>query len=148
VFHRLVTSPPDTEIDFTIEQRHFPFFLMGRTLRSGDVNLRVLSRLDSLDGATLAIREKAARPPQEFRVLDAPLTPLVPNSDGRIRQFDFVDETEHQTYSGIAPALVGTHVIKLTAAGLLAPDSSGIGGGAIDLEKLHDIIMEVGYGLA
>jgi len=40
------------------------------------------------------------------------------------------------------------HVIKLTAAGLLAPDPSGNGGGAIDPEKSHDIIFEVGYGLA
>jgi hypothetical protein len=151
VFHRLVTSPLDTDIDFTIEQRHLPFFLMGKPLKSGNVNLRALSSRASLAGATLAIREKAAPPPQEFRVLAAPPPPvlsIVPNNDSRMRQFDFVDVTVPQTYSGIARAIVGDHVIKLTAAGLLAPDPSGNGGGAIDPKKLHDIILEIGYGLA
>jgi hypothetical protein len=157
VFHRLVTSPPETEINFKIEQRHFPFFLMGRTLKSGDVNLRVLSRQPDLRGATLAIGEKAATASQEFRALTAslpPTPPVAPNSDGRMRQFDFVDAVDapeghspHQPYSGIATALVGEHVIKLAAAGLLAPDTPANGGGAIDPKKLHDIILEVGYGL-
>src|SRR6185437_7748194 len=55
VFHRLSTSPLGTEIDFTIDARHFPFFLIGKPLTANHAKLRILSPRLSLAGTTLAI---------------------------------------------------------------------------------------------
>ena len=49
--------------------------------------------------------------------------------------------------SGVAPVIVGDYVIQFKAAGPLAPNLPSTSRGAIDPENLHDIIIEVGYGL-
>ncbi|MGI9065930.1 MAG: hypothetical protein ACR2HX_05935 [Pyrinomonadaceae bacterium] len=153
VFHRLSTSPLNTEISFTIESRHFPFFLMGKTLKVDAATLRVISPLSSLagtgvttPGTKLAIRQKVEpSPPQGFR--DLLQTDVV---DGQgMRMFGFGDVLKKPTGpSGISSSLVGDYLIMLKMAGPLAPDSPGTGDGAIDPKKLHDIIIEVRYGLA
>lgn len=137
VFHRLSTSELGAEIGFTIESKHFPFFLMGRVLKTGAAKLRVLSPLGDLAGATLTIREKDLVPPLEVRTSVA-LALLTPEVTGRgIREFDLGSVQKDNQYSGITSALTGDYVIQLTAAGT----------DAIDPDQLYDIVLEIRYGL-
>jgi hypothetical protein len=155
VFHRLATSPPNTEIGFTIEARHFPFFLAGRSLNASRANLRVLSPLGRLGGTTTAgtttsgttfeIERKGMSSHLQVRVLEA--APLDDSNGQGIREFDFGNVLEDSQQRGIATALVGDYLIKLTDAGPLAPRSPSRSIGAVDPAKLHDILVEVGYSL-
>jgi hypothetical protein len=66
-----------------------------------------------------------------------------------MKEFDFGNVLSKQPADpgGIDPALVGEYVFVLRRAGLLAP-AQGEGTGPVDPEKLGDILIEVGYGLA
>ena len=164
VFHRLITSPPNTKIDFAIEARHFPFFLAGRALDAHHATLRVISPLSSLasttipgttttiPGTTFAIGEKV-EPSTEpvFMSVEASTPPLGEIHDMGLSAFELGSILGSLTASpsipGILATLNGNYLIMLTDAGPLAPDSAGTGMGAIDPTKLHDIILEIGYSL-
>jgi hypothetical protein len=151
VFHRLVTSQINTEIEFTIDARHVPFFLIGRPLNATHARLRVHSPLPSLAGTTLAIGQKPLPTTDGFRDLHVPAglsEPPMYQVDGRaMRVFDFGDVLENTT-PGIAATLLGTYVITLKVPGPLEPDPPNTGARAIDPSKLHDILLEIGYSLA
>ena len=153
VFSRLVGSPANTEITFSIEQRHFPFFLVGRALKATHASLKVISPLSSLatagdeTAAAFAIRQKVEpTPPRGFRDLKAQAG-TIPGEG--MKAFDFGDVLSRQAGEpgGITPDLLGEYLIVLRRAGPLAPDQ-GQGGRAVDPEKLHDVLITVGYGLA
>lgn len=139
VFHRLVTSP-GTAVDFTIEQRHFPFFLMGSELQVHYATLRAVSPLQSLAGTSLAVGTKV---PMNFKQLLAPPAPPEPPSyqvrGQAMRAFDFGDLLEGVTSPAIpviAATLFGSYAIKLTPTGPLEPSN------------IHDIFLEIGYSIA
>jgi hypothetical protein len=155
-FHRLVSSPVNTEITFSVEQRHFPFFLMGRALKATRATLRVISPLNTLatTGAatpvTFAIRQKVEPvPPRGFRELLAP-TGTGTGAGPGLKEFDFGNVLSKLPgeLGGIAPTLVEEYLIVLRRAGLLAPAQGTVVTAPVDPEKLHDILIEVGYGLA
>ena len=125
---------------------------MGKTLMAKTATLHVISPLrtlaaaDPIPGTRLAIRQKVEPVPlQDFRELPAP-TGFVA-SDAR-KDFDFGNVLSKLSTDagGIAPGLFGDYLIVLKVAGPLAPALPGTG--AIDPENLHDITIEVGYGLA
>ena len=67
-FHRLVNGPVNmTEVSLTIESRHFPLFLTGRSLKASTASLQVISSLPGLQGTTLAVGRKVAAPALQRR---------------------------------------------------------------------------------
>jgi len=150
VFHRLTTSARDTRVNFSIEPRHFLFFLMDRPFKASHANLRILSTLSSVEGATLAIGQKVASSETvAFRSVTA-AKPATNESHGQgVSAFDLGDVLQNlATPMGIAPTLHGDYVIKLVSPGLLAHNPPGSGIGAINGTKLHDILLEIEYSLA
>jgi len=152
-FRQLMSSPVNTEVTFALERRHFPFFLMGRPLKATRATLRVVSPLTVLatpgtQRATLSIRQKVEpEPPRGFRDLQAPTGTA---TGAGMKEFDFGNVLSKQAgeLGGIAPPLIGEYLIVLRRAGRLAPSQTAAGIGPIDSEKLHDILIQVGYGLA
>jgi len=148
-----MSSPVNTEVTFALERRHFPFFLMGRPLKATRATLRVVSPLTVLatpgsQPATLSIRQKVEpEPPRGFRDLQAPTGTA---TGAGMKEFDFGNVLSKQAgeLGGIAPPLIGEYLIVLRRAGRLAPSQTAAGIGPIDSEKLHDILIQVGYGLA
>jgi hypothetical protein len=65
-----------------------------------------------------------------------------------MKQFDFVKTPADQTYLGVGSGILGDYMIKLTAAGALAPGPGGNVAGAVDPAKLHDVIVKITYSLA
>ena len=145
VFHRLATSPLGTDIGFTLEARHFPFFLSGRTLKVGAARLRALSPLNNLGGAAMKLSEKTVPPALGVRTSQAPIAAVAGKG---MQEFDFGSVARNAEFSGIASALVGDYAIQLAASGPLAPAPAGTDGTPVDREKLYDIALEVRYCLA
>lgn len=158
VFYRLSNSPLKTEIEFSIDQRHFSFFLMGKTLRADTATLQIISPLQSLvgttgPGTTLAIKpKKEASPPLDFRSLSAPAKSDETVDGQMLRSFDFGDllpttPPSAPLPSGMNPEIVGDYVVKFTDAGPLAFTAPAAGSGPIDQSKLQDITLSISFGL-
>jgi len=149
-FHRLMNSPANTEATFSIESKHFPFFLGNRPLNTGSVELHVHSTLQDVAGARFAIGERtqpdAAEEPKTLN-LKAP-DPVLGAVAGPTKPFEFIKDPPDQDYKGVAAALLGKYMIKLTAAGKLARNAPGNAQGALDPEKLYDVLLEIRYSLA
>jgi len=148
VFHRLATSTLGTEIGFTIESRHFPFFLAGRPLKTGDANLRVITPLSTLAGAVLVVKEKALSQTSQIRSSAATTGPTHAVVGKGLREFELGSVKKTGGFSGVVPALIGDYTIQLTAAGPFASNAVAAGGGPIVRENLHDILLEIQYSLA
>ena len=139
VFHRLVTSPPGTEIEFALEPRHFPSFLDGRDrhLEAGSASLRILTQLRALPETALAIGRKAAVTPQPVKKVMAPDEP----ENGGVHDigvvlFEFDLGSVFKTpldEGGVSEDVVGSYVIKLET-GVVPQD-------------LKDIVLRIGYRL-
>jgi hypothetical protein len=144
-FHRLMHSPANTEVTFSIEARHFPFFLGSRPLAATSLELHALSTLQNVAGARLVIGERAdSSPAPKTTTFNAPAAnPAIVGE--QMKEFDFVKTPADQTYRGVASEILGDYMIKLTAAGALAP---GAGTNAVDPAKLHDVIVKITYTLA
>jgi hypothetical protein len=155
VFHRVLTSPLNTKVDFTIEERHFPFFLMGSLLEARLAKLHIISPLNSLRSTTpsvpnttwqIGMKKADSLEEPDFRTVEARSDALEGVS---LNDFDFGDILYSQaTPKGIAATVYGDYVIMLMVAGVLAPDSSDKNNGIIDPVKLHDIVIEIEYSLA
>ncbi len=144
VFYRLITSPLDTEVGFKIDQRHLPFFLLNRALKANALTVRFISPLASLEDSACAVGVGKPTEVTAFKEVKAPQPPANEVRGPGLSAFD-LETQAGSTELGIANLLIGDHVIKLTNAGPLAPDTPVAGGGAIDPGKLNDILLEVAY---
>ena len=48
VFHRLMTSPPGTEVTLALDERYFSMFLAGRALEARSASISILTPLEDL----------------------------------------------------------------------------------------------------
>jgi hypothetical protein len=147
VYYRLISSLVNTEVPFTIEPRHLPFFLGARPLGVSAAKLHVVSSLSTLNGFALGVGQKAttAGTTTNYRAVQAPAG----NASGALgkQDFDLGDVLQAGTNGGIAPSLYGDYLIKVTVSGPLAYQNPSVGAGAIDPQNLSDILLEINYGL-
>jgi hypothetical protein len=146
VFHRLVTSTPGTEVTLAIDARHFAVFLAGRELEARTASIAIVTPLEELAGASVALaRKPIATATAAFVTRVAPDLPTGGIEDG-LREFDCgsVFRTAPGG-AGVGPELVGDYIIKVEAAGALA---SAAAASSIDPSAVHDIVLRVGYRLA
>jgi hypothetical protein len=149
VFRRLMTNPLNTNVDLVVEDRHFPLFLKGHTLKAKTATVTALSSLNALASQaagkfTLALKQQNATPAQDFLELPAPSTP---GEGTTIKRFDFGNILKKAADpGGLALGVIGEYVLAVKASGPLAPAQAGQG--TVDSDKLRDILIEVTYGLA
>ena len=76
--------------------------------------------------------------------------PTETSANSGMHEFDFGDVLSRapEESSGIAPTLLGEYMIVLRVAGSLGSQPPGAAREMIDPELLHDILIDVGYGLA
>ena len=107
VYYRLISSLVNTEVPFTIEPRHLPFFLGARPLGVSAAKLHVVSSLSTLNGFALGVGQKAttAGTTTNYRAVQAPAG----NASGALgkQDFDLGDVLQAGTNGGIAPSLYG-----------------------------------------
>ena len=147
VYYPLISSPAKTEVPFTIEQRHMPFFLSARPLGVTIAKLHVISSLSTLNGLVIGIGEKVTDTTKttNYRTLQAGTG----NASGAFggQDFDLGDILQAGTNGGIATSLYGDYLIKIVNSGTLAFKNPPAGAGAIDPGSLSDILLEIDYGL-
>jgi hypothetical protein len=146
VFHRLLTSPPGTEVAFTLDERYFSLFLAGRELDARSASISILSPLDDLEGASIALARKPVPPATASYVSRSAAAQPSGDLPGGLREFDCgsVLRTPPDT-AGIPPEIVGSYLVKIVTAGAL----SGAGAAdAIAPDALRDVVLRVGYALA
>jgi hypothetical protein len=146
VFHRLLTSPPNTEVAFTLDERYFSLFLAGRKLEARAASVSILSPLDDLDGASIALARKPTPPASAAFVTVT--APTQPDGDlpGGLREFDCGSVlTTSPSNAGLPPEIIGTYLVKVASPGSLATAPPGA---ALSPDALRDVVLRVGYRLA
>ncbi len=127
VFHRLVSSPPNTEVGFSLESRHFPAFVQkrGRSLVATGAGLAVIAAADTLPTTTVSIGRKASTPAtQTFK----PVTATAGTDGGELREFNLGSVFDP---TGVTAAILDNYVIKLTTGA--------------DPRALRDITLRIVY---
>ena len=144
-FHRLISSPVGTEVAFTLDEQRFALFLAGRELEARAASIAIVTQLEDLAGATLAVAKKPVAPiVAAFVSVTAPAQ-ATGGTDGPLREFDFGSVLRTPpANAGVAPAIVGTYLVKIATAGAL----EGTVTNTIDAEAVHDIVLRVSYRLA
>jgi len=146
-FHRLISSPVGTEVAFTLDEQRFALFLAGHKLEAQAASIAIITRLKGLAGATVALAEKPVAPNAAVFVPVTAPAQATRGIDGPLREFDFgsvLRTSTSQAGAGVAPAIVGTYIVKIAAAGALA----GAAANMIDANAVHDIVLRLGYRLA
>jgi Tc toxin complex TcA C-terminal TcB-binding domain/Neuraminidase-like domain/Salmonella virulence plasmid 28.1kDa A protein len=151
-YYRLISSPLNTQVDVRLGARQFPFYLGNRTLAVVTANLHLTvaanSKLASLDGASFAIGENTKVPAATISFKSLPGAAGVTKGSFGDQDFDFGDILQAGGAGGLLSTLYADYSLKVTNAGPLAPAAPASGGGAIDPQKLSDIILEMNYGFA
>jgi hypothetical protein len=135
-FTRLLRSPANTQVTLEIDDRHFPLFLAGRTLRvsSADMVLGVTDRTVAVDTVSLSVDGTTVTS------FPAPGNPPDPEADyGGLPAKGFGGT--------FTTALKGQHTLTVAAAGNLAA-AGAAGAPLIDEAKLRDVLLVVRYRLA
>jgi hypothetical protein len=144
VFNRLITSPPGTEIDFSIERRHLPLFLGGWEPTISTATLGLVTPLSTLPGTRIAIARQALAPaPQTFKMVDPPAKATTGEDVDALRAFESDITPTAPDDGGLSGAVLGTYIIKLEAAGPLSPTQPA--SGPVDSRKLRDVTLRLGY---
>jgi hypothetical protein len=146
VFHRLVRSPPGTEVALALDERHFSLFLAGRKLEARSASLSMLTRLDDLRGASIALARKPA--PRATAAYVTATAAAKPSGDlpGGLREFDCGSVLRTPpANAGLPKGIVGAYLVKIGTPGALRAPGPG---NAIDPDALRDIVLRVGYRLA
>ncbi|MEO8409062.1 MAG: neuraminidase-like domain-containing protein [Propionivibrio sp.] len=144
VFHRLISSPVGTEIAFTLDEQRFALFLAGHELEARAASIAIITRLEDLAGATVSVAKKLIAPAAAAFVSVTAPAQATSGIDGPLREFDLGSVLQTPpANAGVAPAIVGTYVVKISTAGALAGVT-----GTIDPEAVHDIVLRIGYRLA
>lgn len=145
VFRRLISSPLKTEVAFALDEQRFALFLAGHELEARAASIAIVTPLKDLAGATVAVAKKPIAPTvAEFVPVTAPAL-AIRGIDGPLREFDFGSVLRTPpANAGVAPAIVGTYLVKIVTAGALA----GAAANTIDADAVHDIVLRVGYRLA
>lgn len=145
VFRRLVSSPVGTETAFTLDEQRFALFLAGHKLEARAASIAIITRLKDLAGATVSLAAKPVAPAEaEFASVTAPAQ-ATGGIDGPLREFDCGSVLRTpMANAGVAPAIVGTYLVKIATAGALA----GAAANTIDADAVHDVVLRIGYRLA
>ena len=144
-FHRLISSPVGTEIAFTLDEQRFALFLAGHELEARAASIAIITRLEDLAGSTVAVAKKPLAPTVAAFVSVTAPAQATGGIDGPLREFDFGSVLRTPPINaGVAPAIVGTYLVKIETAGALA----GAAANTIDTDAVHDIVLRVGYRLA
>ncbi|HEV7759368.1 MAG TPA: hypothetical protein VGO78_10275, partial [Acidimicrobiales bacterium] len=147
-FHRLLTSPVGTEVELAIDDRHLPLFVGDRSPVIGAAALAVVTPLADLTGVSLAIAKKpTGTGAAAFKTVAGPATPTTGSATDPLRSFDVDVLAATPGGAGLSGALQARYVIKLVAAGPLAPTPAGTGIGPVDKAKLRDVVLDLGYHL-
>jgi hypothetical protein len=145
VFHRLMSSPAGTEVTLTLDERYFSLFLAGQVLEARSASVSILTPLEDLAGASIALAKKPV-PPAAAKYITAPAAARPSGGvPGGLREFDCGSVLRTPpANAGLAPEIVGTYLITIVTAGALGAP----GDGAMDPGVLRDIVLRVGYRLA
>jgi hypothetical protein len=133
VFNRLMQAAVGTPVTFEFNERHFPLFLQGRVLNAAAAHLvlGVQDRKTTVGTFALSLNGTIA---------SAFPAPTNPASAGDL----FGGLPSRPASAAFAAGLKRQHSIAVENAGALALDD---GGGAVDPDKLKDIMLVVEYGL-
>ena len=146
VFHRLLTSPPGTEVTFTLDERYFSLFLAGRELEARAASISILSPLDDLNGASIALARRPVPPATaSFVTVTAPTGPGG-DLPGGLREFDCGSVLRRPpATAGLPSGIIGRYLVKIVTPGALAGSGAA---NALSAEALGDVVLRVGYRLA
>ncbi len=122
-FYKLQSSPAGTEVSVSIEEKHFPFFVLGRTLNLENASLFLDTGIADLKDFGLSI-----------------------NGVG-VAASDFTKDTSVGLFtSDIAlSALFQKHILTVSNGGGLAPDAAANSTAALDSDSLSDIYLCIEY---
>jgi hypothetical protein len=128
-FTRLVNSALGTEVDLQLDDRAFPYWLRTTTLR--------------VTKARIAVRTARGV---------APVALSMKVGNGTVSGFT-ADDTLSRLYTKITTALgttmpIATRLAIQNAGALARPAGAGDGGGAVDEQKLDDILLVLEYSSA
>ncbi|MGQ3131264.1 MAG: neuraminidase-like domain-containing protein [Flavobacteriales bacterium] len=125
-FHRLTEQPVNQPVSVKIQNKHFPLFMNGQ-------NLKVTkSRLILVTAAGQSVS-------------NVKITVNGAEQSGFTKDPDFGDLYSKDMGSLLQSGILKDHILTVTAAGSLAPDSPPPHNPAIDTAKLEDIILYVEY---
>ena len=125
-FTRLLNDPEGTGITFDIGDRHFPLFLQGSGLTAVAAKLVLgVAPGQSVNGVKVSVDGT-----------------VVQNLSPDAAVGDLPAKSLGGTFSG---GINGQHTIEVVDAGDLTPDS---GHGAVDPDKLRDVLLILQYRLA
>ncbi len=132
-FNRLIHTPAQTPITLELHARHFPMFLQGRALKVSTARLVVIptDRAQTLGALSLKLNDTIV---SDFR--DVSLDPSAPLAGLPARHIE----------AALREGIKRTHTLQLLDPGELA--SSDDGPGALDPDKLHDLLLVIDYQLA
>jgi hypothetical protein len=138
-FHRLLTSPAGTAVTFTIDDRHLPMFIGGRSPVMSTASMAMITPLADLTGMTLEIAKKpAGTATPAFKPLVGSATPTTGTATDPLRSFEANVWPATPTSPGLSGPLQADYLIKLTDPGPLA---------AVTTTKLRDVVLTFGYHL-
>lgn len=147
MFHRLTSSPVGTEISFVLdEQRFAALFLAGYKLEARAASITIVTQLEHLAGATVAVAKKPVAPgaAKKFVSVASPAQ-ATRGGDGPLREFEFGSVLHAPPDdAGVASSIVGMYFVKIETAGALAGAAANI----VNAKAVHDIVLRVGYRLA
>ena len=126
-----------------LDERHFSVFLAGRELLARSASIAIVTPLENLGGATVALAKQPV-PPATAAYISA-TAPAQPTGGlkGELREFDCGSVLgTAPANAGLTTEIIGTYLIKIATAGALGA-ADAIGPGA-----LRDIVLRVGYRLA
>ena len=129
VFQQLLHEPGNTAVEFEITRKYLPAFLGGRSLTATDAVLALRPRHDqAVTGLALSLD-------------GTPLTSFTAQTDlGGLPGTD--------ARAALSGRVLGSHELRVTAAGELAPDTPTRGSpSAFDDEKLLDVLLYVQFTL-
>ena len=146
VFHRLLTSPPETEVTLTLDERYFSMFLAGRALEARSASISILTPLQDLHGASIALAKKPVPPATAAYITVSAAAHPNGGMPGGLREFDCGSVLRAPPVNaGLTPEIIGTYLIKFMTSGALGVPGDG---NAMDQDSLRDVVLQVGYRLA
>lgn len=147
VFHRLVSSPVGTEVEFRLDERYFSLFLAGRKLQARTASISLLSPLADLGNLSIAVAQHPVAPEvAKYITVPAVGRPIVGQGGGGIIEFDCGTVLRAAPENaGLAPEIIGRYLIKIVTPGNLGESATAT---RLNPAALRDIVIRFGYRLA
>lgn len=145
VFYLLTTSAPGTDVPLVFDSRHFSLFLAGRQLDAQSASITIVTPLEDLAGATIALARRP-QPPSAAAYISATAPNLPTGGVAGLREFNCGSVlSAAPANAGLTPDIIGAYLIKIASAGALAAPAAA---NTIAAGSLRDIVLRVGYRLA